>query len=150
MTYAHTIDVDLPFDAAVQATRDALAEQRFGVIADIDIHAVFADKLGPAAADRLGDYRILSACNPQLARKALRGEPDLGLLVPCDVVIRRAPDATTTVAQAIDPTVLSQLSNSPTVAEVAADAERRLRAALDTLTATIAGQQAPSGPEPQR
>lgn len=96
MSYAHTVTVDLPFDAAVQATRDALAAQGFGIIADIDINAAFAGKLDDAAAGELGDYVILGACNPQLAQQALRGEPDLGLLLPCNVVVRRAPDAATT------------------------------------------------------
>jgi uncharacterized protein (DUF302 family) len=92
-SYAHTITVNLPFAAAVQATRDALAGHGFGVIADIDIRAAFASKLGDDAAAELGDYLILGACNPHLAQKALRDEPDLGLLLPCNVVIRRAPDA---------------------------------------------------------
>src|SRR4051794_2749566 len=64
MSYAHTITVDLPFAAAVQATRDALGAQGFGIIADIDIRGAFADKLGPDAAD----HRILGACNPRLAQ----------------------------------------------------------------------------------
>ncbi|MFN2494591.1 MAG: DUF302 domain-containing protein [Pseudonocardiaceae bacterium] len=134
MSYAHTVTVDLPFDDAVQTTRDALAAQGFGVIADIDLHTAFTGKLGPDAAAELGDYRILGACNPHLAQKALRDEPDLGLLLPCNVVIRRAPQAPTTTIQAIDPQVMSRLSDSPAVAEVAADAEIRLRAALDAIT----------------
>jgi uncharacterized protein (DUF302 family) len=137
VSYAHTITVDLPFDAAVQATRDALATHGFGVLADIDIHAAFAGKLGAAAADELGDYLVLGACNPHLAQQALRNEPDLGLLLPCNVVVRRAPGAPATTVQAINAHTISALSGSPAVADVATDADTRLRAALTTLTTTV-------------
>ena len=78
MTYALTITVDLPFPAALEATREALGAGGFGVISDIDLQSTFSDKLGPAAASELGDYRILGACNPHLARKALNSEQGSG------------------------------------------------------------------------
>lgn len=135
MTYALTITVDLPFPAALEATREALGASGFGVISDIDMRSTFSDKLGPAAASELGDYRILGACNPHLARKALNSEPEVGLLLPCNVVVRRAPGASSTTVQAIDPTVISDLSGATAVTEVATDAAARLQATLDLISA---------------
>lgn len=134
MSYALTVTVDLPFESAVERTRDALADSGFGVVSDIDMHATFAAKLGAPAAEALGDYRILGACNPSLAQKALGGEPDIGLLLPCNVVVRREPGATSTTVQAVDPASIRELSDSPVVAEVADDAGIRLRAALDLVS----------------
>lgn len=133
MTYALTITIDLPFPAALEATREALGASGFGVISDIDLQSTFSDKLGPAAGSELGDYRILGACNPHLARKALNSEPEVGLLLPCNVVVRRAPGATSTTVQAIDPMVISDLSGATAVTEVATDAAARLQAALDLI-----------------
>ena len=133
MTYALTITVDLPFPAALETTREALGASGFGVISDIDLLPAFSDKLGRAAASGLGDYRILGACNPHLARKALNSEPEVGLPLPCNVVVRRAPGATSTTVQAFDPTVISDLSGATAATEVATDATARLQAALDLI-----------------
>jgi uncharacterized protein (DUF302 family) len=133
MTYALTISVELPFDAALEVTREALATSGFGVVSDIDMHATFGVKLGEDAAAELGDYRILGACNPRLAQKALGSEPDVGLLLPCNVVVRRAPGATSTTVQAIDPAVISDLSGGAAVKEVAGDASALLKTALDLV-----------------
>lgn len=133
MSYAHTITVDLPYAEAVRRTREALSAQGFGVLSEVDVHATFENKLGSDAAQGLGDYLILGVCNPALAQKALTADPDMGLLLPCNVVVRRGPDASTTVIQAIDPQTMVQLSGAPTITEVAADATERLRAALKEL-----------------
>ena len=134
MTYGLTITVDLPFESAIEVTRDALVSSGFGVVSDIDMHATFGTKLGEAAAAELGDYRILGACNPRLAQKALSSEPDVGLLLPCNVVVRRGPGAASTTVQAIDPAVISDLSGGAAVKEVAADASALLKAALDQVS----------------
>ena len=133
MTYAMTITVDLPFDATIEATREALATSGFGVVSDVDMHATFGAKLGETAAAELGDYRILGACNPRLAQKALSSEPDVGLLLPCNVVVRRAPGATSTTVEAIDTAVISDLSGGSAVKEVASDARALLKTALDLV-----------------
>lgn len=138
MTYALTVTVDLPFDAAVEATREALAANGFGVVSDIDMQSTFGEKLGATAASELGGYRILGACNPGLAQRALSGEPEMGLLLPCNVVVRRGPGTTSTTVQAIDPTVLSDLSDAASVAEVAGEATALLKAALGLLSGTAA------------
>lgn len=133
MTYTHSIVVSAAYEEAVQKTREALAEQGFGILSEIDVRATFETKLGAEAGQGLGDYVILGACNPQLASRALAAEPDLGALLPCNVVVRRGPDATQTTIQAIDPQTMVQLSASPAVQEVANDADTRLRAALTSL-----------------
>ena len=133
MSYAHTITVSLPFEEAVARTREALTGQGFGVLSEIDVRATLEAKLGSDAGQSLGDYLILGVCNPALAQKALAADPDMGLLLPCNVVIRRGPDNTSTVIQTIDAQTMVQLSDAPAVSEVAADADHRLLAALKEL-----------------
>ncbi|MDQ6754703.1 MAG: DUF302 domain-containing protein [Actinomycetota bacterium] len=133
MSYAHTITVALPYAEAVTRTREALSGQGFGVLSEIDVRATFEAKLGSDAGQGLGDYLILGVCNPALAQKALSVDPDMGLLLPCNVVIRRGPGSGTTIIQSIDPQTMVQLSDAPAVAEVATDADHRLLAALKEL-----------------
>ena len=133
MSYAHTITVSLPYEEAVIRTREALSGQGFGVLSEIDVRATCEAKLGSDAGQSLGDYLILGVCNPTLAQKALSADPDMGLLLPCNVVIRRGPDDSTTVVQTIDAQTMVQLSAAPAVSEVAADADQRLLATLKEL-----------------
>ncbi|CAH0219311.1 hypothetical protein SRABI83_02337 [Arthrobacter sp. Bi83] len=133
MSYTHTVTVPLSWEDAVQRTREALGEQGFGILTEIDVRATFESKLGTEAADAVGDYVILGACNPTLASRALAAEPELGALLPCNVVIRRGKDARETTVEAIDPQTMVQLSDSPVVREVADDADARLRKALAGL-----------------
>ena len=133
MSYAHTITVALPYAEAVDRAREALSAQGFGVLSEIDVRATFETKLGSDAGQDLGDYLILGVCNPALAQKALTADPDMGLLLPCNVVVRRGPGNSTTVIQAIDPQTMVQLSDAPAITEVAADADHRLLAALKEL-----------------
>lgn len=135
MSYAHTVTIALPYEVAVQRTRELLTEQGFGVLSEINVRSTFEAKLGVESAQALGDYVILGVCNPVLAQRALTAEPDMGLLLPCNVVIRRGPDATVTVVQTIDPQTMVQLSDSSAVQEVANDADARLRSALKNLEA---------------
>lgn len=133
MSYAHTITVALPYEEAVRRTREALQGQGFGVLSEIDVRSTFEAKLGEESGQALGDYLILGVCNPALAQRALTAEPDMGLLLPCNVVIRRGSDADSTVIQTIDPQTMVQLSDAPAVALVAGEADDRLRAALKEL-----------------
>jgi uncharacterized protein (DUF302 family) len=133
MSYAHTITVALPYEEAVRRTREALLGQGFGVLSEIDIRSTFEAKLGEESGQALGDYLILGVCNPALAQRALTAEPDMGLLLPCNVVIRRGSDADATVIQTIDPQTMVRLSDAPAVALVAGEADDRLRAALKEL-----------------
>lgn len=138
MSYTHTITVPMSYAQAVEATRDALAEQGFGILTEIDVKATFTKKLSAESGEAVGDYIILGACNPTLASKALAAEPELGALLPCNVVVRRGATEDHATIDAIDPQTMVQLSDAPAVREVAEDAEKRLRAALSALRA--AGQ----------
>jgi uncharacterized protein (DUF302 family) len=133
MSYTYTAVVPLSWADAVEKTRAALAEQGFGILSEINVRDTFAAKLGDDAAQALGDYVILGACNPQLASRALASEPEMGALLPCNVVVRRGPGAAGTTVHAIDPQTMVQLSDSPAVREVADDAGTRLRAAMAQL-----------------
>ncbi|MDP9984798.1 uncharacterized protein (DUF302 family) [Pseudarthrobacter oxydans] len=133
MSYTYTAVVPLSWEDAVDKMRAALATQGFGILSEIDVRATFAAKLGEDAAEALGDYIILRACNPMLASRALAAEPEMGALLPCNVVVRRGTDATATTVQAIDPQTMVQLSSNPAVREVADDAGTRLRAAMAEL-----------------
>lgn len=134
MTYTRTITVPMTYEQALERTRAALADQGFGILTEIDVKATFNTKLGEEAAEAVGDYVILGACNPGLASKALAAEPQLGVLLPCNVVVRRGNGDGQTTVEAIDPQTMVQLSGSPQVREIADDADARLRAALSTIS----------------
>lgn len=136
MSYTHSITVDLSYADAVERTRQALADQGFGVLTEIDMRATFNSKLGADAADAVGDYVILGACNPKLASKALAGDRHMGALLPCNVVVRRAAEDEQTTVETIDPATMVKLSDSPQVREVADDADTRLKAALDSIASS--------------
>lgn len=135
MSYTYAITVSLPFDEAVARTREALGEHGFGVLTEIDIKATFDKKLGQEAAEAVGEYVILGACNPTLASRALAAEPELGALLPCNVIVRRGSGAERTTIETIDPQTMVKLGGSDGVREVADDADARLQASL----AAIAG-----------
>jgi uncharacterized protein (DUF302 family) len=137
MNYAHTVTVTMGYEQAVQKIKESLATQGFGILSEINVRSTFEAKLGTARAAALGDYLILGACSPALADRALSAEPDMGLLLPCNIVIRRGPDATQTIVQAIDPMTMMQLSDSPQVHAVAKDADTLLRAALHSFEANF-------------
>jgi uncharacterized protein (DUF302 family) len=141
MSYTHAITVDLSYEDAVERTREALADQGFGILTEIDVRATFEKKLGAEAAEAVGDYVILGACNPGLASKALAAEPEMGALLPCNVVVRRAAGAGATTVEAIDPQTMVTLSGRGPVQEVADDAGTRLRSVLESLRPRDGGLQ---------
>ena len=134
MTYTLSTTISLPWAEALDRTRDALSAQGFGILTEINVRSTFEAKLGTEAADAVGDYVILGACNPALASRALAAEPEMGALLPCNVVVRRSKDAGVTTIEAIDPQTMVQLSASPAVQEVADDAGSRLRKTLAALS----------------
>ena len=133
MTYTLATTVARPWAEALERTREALAAQGFGILTEINIRSTFEAKLGTEAADAVGDYVILGACNPALASRALAAEPQMGALLPCNVVVRRTAHAHETTVEAIDPQAMVQLSDAPAVKDVADDAGTRLRKALASL-----------------
>jgi uncharacterized protein (DUF302 family) len=126
--YGLTVTIHLPFADAVEATRAALAEQGFGVLTEIDVAATMRIKLD---AD-LPPHLILGACNPPLALQAIQAEPSIGLLLPCNVVVRAA-GGETTVIEAMDPRIMVRVTGNDRLRAVADDARQRLQAALDRL-----------------
>jgi uncharacterized protein (DUF302 family) len=129
MEYGTTISTALEFDETVARTRAALGEQGFGVLTEIDVQATLKNKLD----EDMEAYLILGACNPQLAHQALGVERDIGLLLPCNVVVRRQGDRT--LVQALDPQVMVSLPGRPELQPVADEAAKRLNAALQAVAA---------------
>ena len=123
-----SVRLDVPLDEALERTRTALAEQGFGILTEIDVAATLKAKLGVEVAPQV----ILGACNAPLAREGLRIEPDLGLLLPCNVVVRVDQDGTTLVS-ALDPELLVSIPGRPELAPIAAEAKTRLQTALATV-----------------
>lgn len=130
MRYALSTTVDQPFDQTLEAARDALAERGFGVLTEIDLKATLKTKLDVDIAEQV----ILGACRPPLAHAAVLAEPSIGLLLPCNVVVR-AVDEGRTLVEAMDPAVMVTVTGNENLTDVAADARNRLTAALDSLTA---------------
>ncbi|WP_284740387.1 DUF302 domain-containing protein [Amycolatopsis sp. RTGN1] len=127
--YDLSITLDLPYEKAVAEVRAALKEQGFGVLTEIDVQATMREKLD---AD-MEPYVILGACNPPLAHRALEIDRVIGLLLPCNVVVRADGDERSLV-QALDPRVMIEVPEREELRPVAEEAGKRIRAALDSLT----------------
>ncbi|HWL35546.1 MAG TPA: DUF302 domain-containing protein [Frankiaceae bacterium] len=128
MTYGHAVTMTTPFEPAVERVREALARQGFGILCEIDVRATLRAKIG---AD-VGPYLILGACNPPLAYQGLTAEPSLGLLLPCNVVVRAVDDFTTRV-EAVDPAAFVTVTGNAGLEPVARAVAGHLAAVLDEL-----------------
>jgi uncharacterized protein (DUF302 family) len=126
MSYYISRLLDLPFDAAVAQTIERLKSQGFGVLTDIDIQATMKAKLGVD----MRKYRILGACNPSFAHQALQLEDRLGVLLPCNVIVRETGDGKVEVAS-VDPVVAMEKTGNPLLVTTAQEVRRRLVAAID-------------------
>jgi len=126
--YGLSKQLDVDFDQARQLVQAALAGEGFGVLSEIDLAGTLNAKLGR----QLSPQVILGACNPVLADRALQAEPSIGLLLPCNVVVRAEGEGSS-VVEIVNPDIMVNLTHSPAVAAVAAEARRRLQAVLDSL-----------------
>jgi uncharacterized protein (DUF302 family) len=118
------------FDDAVKRTREALAEQGFGVLTEIDMKATLKAKLG----QDMEDYLILGACNPPLAHSAVEVNRQIGLLLPCNVVVRADPErADTVLVEAMNPQLLVEVTGESKLVPIAEEVSDRLHAAIDSL-----------------
>ena len=133
MSIALSTTLRASFDDAVTRTREALAEQGFGVLTEIDMRATLSTKLGESAGDELGDYVILGACNPPLAQRAVNIDRQIGLLLPCNVVVRRDPDDTTVHIEAMNPQLLVEVTGDAKLRPVADEVTAKLQSAIDSL-----------------
>ena len=125
--YRMSTTVDLPYDRAVERTREALAKEGFGVLSEIDVRATLKKKLN----EDFRPYVILGACSPPLAHQALSSERDIGVLLPCNVVVYAADEPERSVVAAVDPEVsLSRVTNEA-LRPLASDVKARLRRVLD-------------------
>lgn len=130
MGYALSATVREPFAPTLQATRKALSDQGFGVLTEIDLAATLKAKIDVDLPPQV----ILGACRPPLAYAAIQAEPSIGLLLPCNVVVRTISE-TETLVEAMDPQAMVTITDNDALADVVADARTRLTAALAALTA---------------
>jgi uncharacterized protein (DUF302 family) len=127
MSYYLATTVDLPFDEAIVRVTAALAEQGFGILTEIDVRATLKTKLDVD----FRPYRILGACNPPFAHRALEAEDKVGTMLPCNVIVQER--AGTVEVAAIDPVASMQAVGNPALADLAREVRERLRLALEAL-----------------
>jgi len=120
--------VELSFDQAIEHVMQALQGEGFGVLADIDV----ADAMKKKLNQDMPPYRILGACNPPLAHRALTAEPSIGLLLPCNVVVRQ-DDAGKVHVEFMDPNAVLKLVNKPDITQLAGEVRQRLERVMQAL-----------------
>ena len=126
-SYGMTKVVDLPYQQAVDKVTDALKAEGFGVLATINVQETLKQKLGVD----LGDYVILGACNPQLAYQALQAEQEIGLLLPCNVIVYTSGG--TTKVSVLDPQQALGITNNDSLSSIAQQAKEKLERALTAV-----------------
>ena len=128
--YGKAVESDLPFAKAIERATQLLNDEGFGILCQIDVEKAFREKTGA----EFRPYVILGACNPVLAHTALSAEDQLGLLLPCNVVVQERDGKT--IISAVDARQMLDLVGNPALDEVAADANARFQRVLDALTAS--------------
>lgn len=129
-TYGISTIVRLPFEHALGLTREALAAEGFGILTEIDVAGTLKKKLNV----EFRPYVILGACNPPLAHRALTAELDIGLLLPCNVIVYQADDPASSVVAALDPVAALSLAGNDAVQPVAAEVRIRLERVLANIS----------------
>jgi uncharacterized protein (DUF302 family) len=134
MDIALSTTLHTSFDDAVTRTREALAEQGFGVLTEIDVKATLKAKLG----HDMEEYLILGACNPPLAHRSIDVDRQIGLLLPCNVVVRSDPDnADAILVEAMNPQLLVDVTGEPRLNPIAEEVTAKLQAAIDALGVAV-------------
>ena len=126
--YGFSVTLQGKFDDTVARVTEELKKEGFGMLTDIDVQATLKNKLGVEH----GPYRILGASNPPLAHRALEADPDIGLLLPCNVVVREEEDGSITVSF-MDPEAVLDLVNKPEVSELGRLVKAKLQRVRDAL-----------------
>ena len=125
--YAFGRQVNMGFDQAVAAVTQALAKEGFGVLTEIDVQATLKKKLNLERPP----YKILGACNPQFAHRALEAEPQIGALLPCNVIVRE--EGGKTIVEFMDPDAVLKLVERPEIGTIAAEVRQRLQRVMAAL-----------------
>jgi uncharacterized protein (DUF302 family) len=128
MHYGRTIAVGLAYDETVSRVKEAFQEQGFGTLTEVDVRATLKEKLD----EEIEPYAILGFCNPELAHRALAVEPEIGLLLPCNVVVRRRDEQT--LVHALDAGVMVRITERSELEPIAEEAARRIDQAMDSLS----------------
>lgn len=126
--YAFGKTVHMSYDKAIERATEALAKEGFGVLTEIDVAATLKKKLGK----EMPPYKILGACNPQFAHRALEAEPQIGALLPCNVVVR-VDAGGRTIVEIMDPQAVLRLVDRPEIAAIAGEVRSRLERVLASL-----------------
>ncbi len=132
-SYGFSVETQLDVDAADHEVRQLLKEEGFGVLTEIDVRKTMKAKLDA----EFREYRILGACNPPLARRALEAEPSIGLLLPCNVVVE-AREGGGSIVSFLDPLAALTLAGNPALRDVAAEASARLRRVATAFGSSLA------------
>lgn len=128
MSYNFSKTLDMPFDEAISATTESLKRHGFGVLTEIDVKETLKKKLDVD----FRPYRILGACNPKMAYRALQAEDKIGTMLPCNVIVQQREDGRIEVS-AVDPVASMQAIQNPALADIAGEVRDMLRNAVDSL-----------------
>lgn len=130
MGYAKTIRLALSYEEAVPKVKEAFKRKGFGTLTEIDVAATLREKISA----EMEPYLIIGACNPHLARRALDAEREIGLLLPCNVVVRQADGGV--IVDALDPSIMASVPGNPDLGPIAEEASRLVGEALADLLST--------------
>jgi uncharacterized protein (DUF302 family) len=133
--YAHKVELDIPYEQAIEKATEKLKEQGFGVLTEIDIRAKLKEKTG---AD-FRRYVILGACNPPLAHQALQAELEVGILLPCNVIVYETDPGHSVVAAMAPKAAMAAVGDNPALAAVAREADVKIRKAMTALEDELVG-----------